>query len=72
MEHECKEHSGITKAVDNLEKSDEQQWEEINGLKKMLSKYVPAWVTLILMVMSGITGSALTFAGMIIKFAGSK
>lgn len=58
--------------IKQLRTSDADQWKKINKLEEWLKKLVPVWVTISLMVMSGVTGSALTFAGMIIKFAGSK
>ena len=48
------------------------QWGHINKLEEMMRKLVPVWTTIVLRVMSGLTGSALTFAGMIIKFSGAK
>lgn len=58
--------------INTLIKSDDEQWTAINQIREFMRKLVPIWVTVTLMVMSAITGSALTFAGMIIKFAGSK
>jgi hypothetical protein len=69
---QCKHHSGLEKSIENLEKSDKDQWDEINGLKKALTKLVPVWTTIVLMAMSALTASALTFAGMVIKFSGQK
>jgi hypothetical protein len=67
---ECKAHSGLSKSVENLEKSDNEQWEHITAIEKALPRLMPLWVTVILMASSAVTGSALTFAGMIIKFSG--
>jgi len=53
--------------ISALEISEANQWAEINGLREYMRKLVPAWVTFVLMIMSAITGSALTFAGMIIR-----
>ena len=55
-----------------LEQDTIEQWMHINKLEDTMRKLVPIWTTVVLMVMSGLTGSALTFAGMIIKFANSK
>lgn len=66
----CEAHSGLIEAVDNLKKSETEQWEHINAIEKALPRLLPLWVTVTLMLMSGVTGSALTFAGMIIKFSG--
>lgn len=65
----CVQH---TERIDRLIKDTDSQWNHINGLEKAIQKLVPVWITIVLMVMSGLTGSALTFAGMIIKFSGSK
>ena len=51
--------------VDNLKDSDSKQWEIISRIQNR----PPVWTTVVLMAFSGITGSALTFAGMLIKFA---
>ena len=60
--------------VDNLKDSDGKQWTSIDQLKEkfdlLMRKWVPVWVTIVLTVMGTITGSALTFASMMIKFAG--
>ena len=56
--------------VDNLKKSDDDQWTAISDLRKFMQKLVPVWTTIVLMVMSAVTASALTFAGMLIKMAG--
>jgi len=58
--------------IKTLEQSDSDQWDRINKTETALRKLVPVWTTVILMVMSFVTGSALTFSGMVIKFAGSK
>ena len=55
--------------ITQLKESDKDQWDHINGLEKAIQKLVPVWVTVVLMAMSAITASALTFAGMMIKFA---
>jgi hypothetical protein len=66
----CIGHSGVAESIINLKKSDVEQWEHITKIEAILPKLVPVWVTIILMVMSALTGSALTFAGMIFKFTG--
>jgi len=57
--------------IERLEKDTTDQWLHINNLEETVRKLVPIWTTVVLMVMSGLTGSALTFAGMIIKFTES-
>ena len=58
--------------LDRLRLDTDEQWVHINKIEDALRKLVPVWIAIVLMVMSGLTGSALTFAGMIMKFAGSK
>jgi hypothetical protein len=53
--------------IKQLQLNDGQQWEHINGLEKAMQRFVPVWTALILMGMSAMTASALTFAGMIIR-----
>ena len=72
VKERCDAHSGFEKSIENLEKSNVDQWTHINKIEAALPRLVPVWVALVLMLMSGLTGSALTFAGMIIKFTGSK
>lgn len=57
--------------ISTLQQSDNKQWTAIEDLRQFMRKLVPVWTTIVLMVMSAVTGSALTFAGMIIKFTGS-
>jgi hypothetical protein len=52
---------GVTEAkIENLEASDEKQWSAIEKLQSRL----PLWATVILMVMSGLVGSSLTYASL--------
>lgn len=55
--------------VNTLVKSDDDQWAAINQIREYMRKLVPIWVTVVLMAASGVTGSALTFAGMIIRMS---
>ena len=71
MARTSEERIGIVETeVSNLKDSDGDQWAEINKIREFMRKLIPVWVTVVLMAMSAITGSALTFAGMIIKMAG--
>lgn len=68
------ERIGIIEAeVGNLKDSDSKQWAAIETLKEkfdlLMRKWVPVWVTLVLTMMGTITGSALTFAMMMIKMS---
>lgn len=55
--------------VGTLVKSNDEQWAAINRIREFMRKLVPIWVTIILMTMSAITASALTFAGMLIRIS---
>jgi len=71
MEKTPEERIGIVETeVVNLKESDSGQWAEINKIREFMRKLIPVWVTVVLMIMSAITGSALTFAGMVIKMSG--
>lgn len=77
MAKTSEERIGIVETeVDNLKDSDGKQWASIDKLKErfelLMRKWVPVWVTLVLTVMGTITGSALTFAGMVFKFSSGK
>ena len=56
--------------IDTLKKSDDDQWNAINEIRQYMRKLIPVWVTLVLMAMSAVTASALTFAGMAIRMVG--
>jgi len=63
------ERIGIVESeVVNLKDSDKEQQSEINRIREFMRKLIPIWVATVLMAMSAVTASALTFAGMIIKF----
>jgi hypothetical protein len=53
--------------ITNLKASDANQWGRITRLEKALSRLVPVWTTVVLMAMSAMTASALTFAAMILR-----
>ena len=67
IEQNCAVHE---EQITQLRKSNDDQWEHINGLEKAFRNFVPIWTTVVLTVMGALTGSALTFAGMMVKFAG--
>ena len=72
MSKTAEERIGIVETeVENLKESDTGQWSSIEKLKErfdlLMRKWVPVWVTLTLTAMGTITGSALTFAGMLLK-----
>jgi hypothetical protein len=68
MDQQC----GIHKAeIENLKKVEEQQWSAISHLRsrldELMRKWIPVWVAVVLMAMSGVTASALTALGMALK-----
>lgn len=73
MEQPC---GANTEAISTLKTETAAQWSAIttlrNKLDEIMRKWIPLWVTVVLMIMSGVTGSALTFAGMIIKFSNGR
>ena len=60
-------------AIKELKRHDEKQWIEIGKLRdsiaNALTRLIPVWVGVVLTMAGLITGSALTFAGVIFKFA---
>lgn len=61
----------IENQVDRLEKDTAEQWMSIHDLEKFMRKLVPVWVTIVVSVLTFITGCSLTFAGMILRFSGT-
>ncbi len=60
----------VESEVQTLKKSNDDQWQAINELRQYMHKLIPIWTALVLTAFGAITGSALTFAGMIVKFSG--
>lgn len=60
-------------SIKELKRHDEKQWVEIGKLRdsiaNALTRLIPVWVGVVLTVAGLVTGSALTFAGVIFKFA---
>lgn len=54
-------------AISGLKDSDSAQWEAIRTLQTRL----PLWATVILMIMSALVGSALTYAAVVVRLAAS-
>ncbi len=72
MDKTAEERIGINETeIGTLKDSDNKQWSAIDDLRQFMRKLVPVWTTIVLMVMSAITASALTFAGMMIKISGN-
>jgi len=59
----CKQHSGIIQKLDDCAKDTVKQWAEIDKIKNR----PPVWCTILLMAMSGLMGSILTYAALIDK-----
>ncbi len=59
----------IENDIETLKKSDNDQWSTINEIQRYMRKLIPVWVAMVLMAMSAVTGSALTFAGMVVRFS---
>jgi hypothetical protein len=51
----CEEHSGCLKAISNLEKSDEKQWEAI----KKIQNRPPVWVSMVIALLTFLLGCSL-------------
>ncbi len=56
--------------VIRLKQDTTDQWKAIEDLRQFMRKLVPVWVTVVISVLTFITGSALTIAIRVIKFAG--
>ena len=57
----------IENNVNRVVKDTDDQWIAINDLQKYMRKLVPVWVTIVVSVLTFITGAALTFAGMVLR-----
>ena len=66
----------IENEVENLKKSDNDQWKAINLLREkfdnILRKWIPVWVSIAMTVMGTLTGSALTVAFMMVRISGNQ
>lgn len=59
----------IESQVKRLETDTADQWSAIDDLRRYMRKLVPVWVTVVVSVLTFITGGSLTFAGMILRFS---
>jgi len=59
----CKEHSGILQMVKDVRDDTNKQWTEINHIKNR----PPVWCTAVIALLSGLLGSALTYAALVGK-----
>ena len=71
MEQHCGAHA---EAIKNLKTDTANQWSAITSLRsrldELMRKWIPVWVAFVLMAMSGVTASALTALGMVVKYSG--
>ncbi|MBN1807186.1 MAG: hypothetical protein JW837_18210 [Sedimentisphaerales bacterium] len=51
----CEEHSGLVKAIENLEDSDRDQWEAIKKIQNRL----PVWATAVISLLTFLLGCSL-------------
>ena len=65
MVSKCDEHSGCLKAIENLEKSDTQQWEAI----KRIQSRPPVWATALISLLTFLFGCSVTYASLIAKLS---
>jgi len=61
----CKQHSRVIQMAEDNKHDNQLQWQELDKIKNR----PPVWCTLVMMVMSGLMGSILTYAALIGKFS---
>lgn len=61
----CKHHSGLVQMIEDTKDDTGKQWTEINRIKNR----PPVWCTVVMMVLSGLIGSILTYAALAVKIA---
>jgi hypothetical protein len=59
----CKEHSGVCQMIDDLRRDTESQWDEIGKIRSR----PPIWCTAVIALLSGLLGSTLTYAALIVQ-----
>jgi len=59
----CKEHSGLLQMIKDVKDDTIKQWTQIDHIKNR----PPIWCTIVMMIMSGLMGSILTYAALIGK-----
>ena len=65
MEEVCKGHSGLTQMIKDVKDDTDKQWNEINHIKNR----PPVWCTVVMMVLSGLLGSIITYATLAVRIA---
>ena len=65
VNEKCPEHSGIESRIENLEKSDVDQWNTI----KEIQRRPPVWTTALISILTFFLGCAVTYASMAVRLA---
>lgn len=66
MDDFCDAHSGMLTDIANLKVDKDEQWKAINELRNRL----PAWATVVMSLLSGISGYAIAYATLAHKIGG--
>ena len=61
----CKEHSGHSSRLSELESSDIRQWDAITKLQSRL----PVWATVLISVLTFFLGASITYATLVVKIS---
>jgi hypothetical protein len=59
----CKEHSGLHQMATDVKEDTAKQWVEIDRIRNR----PPVWCTAVIAVLSGLLGSAVTYAALVVK-----
>jgi hypothetical protein len=62
---DCKEHSGCIAKIENLEKSDTDQWATIHRIESR----PPVWTTVLISVLTFALGASMTYAKFAVEMA---
>lgn len=63
----CKQHSGLVQRITDVKDDTDKQWAEINRIKNR----PPIWCTAVIAILSGLLGSILTYAALVVKIVGA-
>lgn len=61
----CKQHSGLAQSIKDVKDDTDKQWTELNRIKNR----PPVWCTILLMAMSALMGSVMTYTALISKLS---
>lgn len=62
----CNQHSGLVQMITDVKDDTSKQWDEINRIKNR----PPVWCTAVIAVLSGLLGSVLTYAALVVRISG--